>query len=441
MITTAKTLLMSGFVCLGICQSALGQTNVQTESQTASADATKAAELMTGWLDVYDVPLAIKDSTITSDKMDLSVVLVRKNGVFEAQKSVFRKIGGDASNESYSTNFGLNSAVAVVGANATAKLDNCGIRTETMGANGIFVNAEGANAQINTLTMMTMLNGSSGLVAGSNGVITAKEVNVTTMGAYSAALSAKSATITLKGGVLKTYGIGSPGIFSSGKVVVEDLIVSSLGSVCAVIDGNHSIELKNTVLNNGAKKAVLLYQSDDVADLSGTSNFLMIGGSLDAQSGTMFYTTNTQYDVMLSGVNILNSSKSTLLLKAATDKWGNKTNNGAQGVVRLKEQDVEGNVDCDKMSSCSLILTDNSNWTGAINEKKTAKNAAVNLDATSTWTLTAACYVQEFTNAKADLSNIVSNGNILFYDAKNPKNAWLEGKTLPLNGGGSAKPF
>jgi len=398
-------------------------------------------ELMTGKIDVDNGPMLLKDTTFVTEKMDQSVALIRKDASLEANKAVFKKMGGDVSSENYSINFGLNSAIALVGTNASLTLNNSGIRTESLGSNGVFLAAEGAKAVLKNLTVMTTSNGASGLFIRSNGSISAKEVEITTMGAYSPALTVNVGSLTLSGGVLKTYGGGSPGIFSSGTVVVEDLIVNSEGSPCAVIDGKYRIQLKNTALNMGMKKAVLLYQSNEDSAQPGSSNFSMTGGSLDAQTGMLFYSTNTQYEVLLSGVSILNSSKNTVLLKAASDKWGRKNSNGAQGVIHLNQQEIEGNVECDKLSSCSLVLADHTSWVGAANVKNLAKNVAVTLDETSTWTLTASCYVHEFSDERADLSNIISDGNTLFYDAKNPKNAWLEGKILPLNPAGSIKPF
>jgi hypothetical protein len=438
---TLKKPFMTVLVSLCLCQSTVGQTNNASEITPASSDLSKATALMTAKLEVNSGTQFIKDTTLNAEKMDQSVIVLRNDGNLEMKKSIIKKIGGDVSSENYSMNFGLNSAIVLMGANASLKLENCGIRTESVGSNGIFLATEGARAALNNLTIVTTMNGSSCLLIRSKGSITSRDIDASTMGAYSPAISVSVGSLNVKGGVVKTYGTSSPGIFSSGNVFLEDVILDASSSVCAVIDGIHSIILKNSAMNSGLKRNVILYQSKERSTEPGSSSFTMSGGSLDAKTGNLFYTTNTQYEVLLNHVNILKSGKKTALLKAASDKWGSKNNNGAEGIIHLNQQEIQGDVECDKLSSCNLILSDHSTWTGAINEKKTAKLAIVSIDETSTWTLSGSSYVQELSDAKADLTNIIGNGNSLYYDAKNPQNAWLGGKTIPLSGGGNVLPY
>jgi hypothetical protein len=50
-------------------------------------------------------------------------------------------------------------------------------------------------------------------------------------------------------------------------------------------------------------------------------------------------------------------------------------------------------------------------------------------------------YINELVIEDNNLSNIVDNGNTIYYDNTKAKNSWLEGKTILLNGGGKLVPI
>lgn len=412
--------------------------------QNAGSDAVSeqkdAFQMISGVIELRGDVKTVSDSTFSADMQNQSVLVVGKGGKYEMKKTIIKKIDGSSKNVQYSLKYGLNAAVAILGKDALLKTDNSGIRSMTQGAPGLSL-IDGAGAELNSLAVMTTMNYSPGITMNGLGNLAAKDANVTTLGAFSPALSSVEGRFTIKGGSLKTSAANSPCIFCKGTVQLEDLLMDAEASSCIELDGNHTLVLKNCAINNGLRRTVQLYQSDDHQSADGKSMLEITGGSLDGLSGMILFASNTTYDIVLRHVNLLRTSKKTILLKVAMDKWGAKNNNGAQGTLRTFQQELNGLVDCDKLSSCSVILAEKSSWIGAINVKNAAKNAGVVLDEGSTWTLTNTSYVQELTDAKADLSNIVGGGNDLLYDAKNAKNAWLGGKTIPLTGGGNAKPY
>ena len=64
----------------------------------------------------------------------------------------------------------------------------------------------------------------------------------------------------------------------------------------------------------------------------------------------------------------------------------------------------------------------------------------VNLDASSSWSLTADSHVDGFTDGTTALTNLKGNGHTLYYNSSSAANAWLGGKTYELQGGGYLKP-
>ena len=101
----------------------------------------------------------------------------------------------------------------------------------------------------------------------------------------------------------------------------------------------------------------------------GNSTFEMVGGSLTAQNGGMFYTTNTESTFVLSGVEITHAADSEFLLKCTGNGsqrgWGAAGANGADCHFTALDQVLEGDVIWDSISQLDLYLTGGSTLTGA----------------------------------------------------------------------------
>jgi hypothetical protein len=104
---------------------------------------------------------------------------------------------------------------------------------------------------------------------------------------------------------------------------------------------------------------------------------------------------------------------------------------------------LSGAVNADEISTVSLTLQNGSTLNGAIDSANKAKQASLTLDASSTWTLTADSYLTVLSDEKgisgSAVTNITGNGHTLYYDPS--LNAYLNGKTYGLNGGGTLKPL
>lgn len=109
-----------------------------------------------------------------------------------------------------------------------------------------------------------------------------------------------------------------------------------------VVEGKNSVTLENCTVvgnmtgtyQNGSENIhnVMLYQSMSGDADMGHSSFTMIGGSLTAQAGDLFYVTNTSCTIELSGVE-LTLANDVLLTVAGNDGsrgWGKEGGNGGQ---------------------------------------------------------------------------------------------------------------
>jgi hypothetical protein len=97
----------------------------------------------------------------------------------------------------------------------------------------------------------------------------------------------------------------------------------------------------------------------------------------------------------------------------------------------------------DGISSVDLSLTNGSTLTGAINADKAAKSIGLTLDGTSSWTVAADSHLTTLVGAivsGTSITNISGNGHTVTYDATASANAYFNGATYTLVGGGTLAP-
>ena len=360
----------------------------------------------------------------TSDDVTVSDPTVTKTG---------DSYGGDNCNF-----YGLGAAVlAKDGANVT--IEGGTITSDASGANGVFcyggnggqngASGDGTTLTIRNTKITTTGSGSGGIMTTGGGITYAYDLDVTTSGQSSAPIRTDrgGGTVYVDGGTYTSNGLGSPAIYSTAEIHVENAeLVSNLSEgVC--IEGKNSIELKNCDLTANNTKCngnatfldtIMIYQSMSGDADSGTSSFTMTGGSLTSKNGHVFHVTNTNAIINLSGVTIKNEDSENILLSVCADGW-----NGTGNIATLNAdgQELSGIIKVGSDSELTLNLTNGSTFKGSIDG--TIKNAsgesvstevgtvAVKLDSTSKWTLTADTYITSF---DGDVSNIITNGYTLY---------------------------
>ncbi len=276
-------------------------------------------------------------------------------------------------------------------------------------------------------------------MASGGGTLSISNVTIKTAGGSAAAVATDrgGGTIRVKGGTMITSGSGSPGVYSTGKITVSGAKMTATGSEAAVIEGSNSISLTNSDLTGSKLWGVMIYQSFS-GDAQGANGvFTMTGGSLTALTGPLFHVTNSTAVITLKGVKL--SAVSGTLVNVSADRWGTAGSNGGTANLTADHQTLTGDIVADRYSAVSIALKNGSVLTGAINAGRTAKAAALTLDAFSTWKVTADSTLTSLTGAKisgSTLTNIVGNGHTVSYQKSLATNAWLGGKTYTLANGG-----
>ncbi len=379
----------------------------------------------------------ISGETISSTTTDESALLIATSEDVTVSDITVTKTG-DSDGGDNCNFYGLNATVLVKDGSTTT-ITGANITSDADGANGVFsyggnggqngAEGDGTTVIIKDSTVVTTGNGSGGIMTTGGGVTYAYNLDITTSGTSSAAIRTDrgGGTVYVDGGTYVTNGLGSPAIYSTADITVENATLTSNLSEGVCIEGKNSITLtdcdmtaNNTDCNGNATfhDTIMIYQSMSGDADSGTSSFTMTGGSLTSLNGHMFHVTNTNAVITLSGVTLVNEDSEGILLSVCDDGWSGADNNAT---LNLIGQEAEGTILVGDNSYLTLNITDGSTFTGCFsgeitNAKGTTVSTeigsvSVTLESGSTWILTGDCYLTEF---NGDASGIVSNGYTVY---------------------------
>ncbi len=382
--------------------------------------------------------------TYQASDTDESAIYVTNGGSLTLANATILT-SGDSSSSDASSFYGLNAAV-LAAAGSTIRITDSKIVTSGAGANGVFAAGSGSNITLENVTIDATGKYAHAVMATLGGVLTLKNVNMTTAGSNSGAIATDrgSGTITATGGTVTTTGADSPGIYSTGVITVSGAKISASGAEAAVIEGANSITLLDSDLSSSKenKWGVMIYQSMSGDAVGAEGSFTMTGGSLayTAAKGPLFYVTNSTGVITLKKVNL--SAASGTLLRAEAGRWGKSGANGGTVILTADGQTLVGDLFADQLSAITATLQNGSVLTGAINPEHTAQAASLTLDASSHWNVTSdsylTCLVDEAGVSGTQITNITGNGHVVTYDA-NACQA-LAGQTYTLGNGGTLQP-
>ena len=478
-----------------ICAGAFAMPN---SSSDASANIDASALEDRGNLIVDSESLDESNGLYHTDSSDVNSILVKNGGALKLVNSIINKTGDTATSGDDADFYGVNSAI-LVNTNGTLEISDVEINTDSKGSNGIFVtNAEasgsdssqgeaggqppeamgnggqppempdGGNmetpdgqgqggeqpgqttvegtteATIKNVKITTHSDKSRGLDATYNGIINAENVIINTDGQSCAALATdrgegqvhvKNSDINT--GVSKTSGRGSPLIYSTGNITLENSKGTSYVSQIACIEGKNSIELTDcdlTGYSEGNRQdgdtyvdlgGIFIYQSMSGDADVGTSLFTAKNSKLTIAEDSsvyseapMFHVTNTACVINLENTE-LSFGSGTFLEVSSQNQWGSEGSNGGTAELNTNNEKIDGNVIVDSISSLTWNM-ENTEFTGAINS---TGNTTVNVADGSTWTLTGDSTVSSLTvSGNIDYGEYTLTVNGQTYNSQNPFN-------------------
>lgn len=355
------------FSMMGGAQGGMAQAS-QPQSYEAVTEYTKDAEA--------------EGDVVTSTGTDENAILISEDvsvtleGI-TVDRSSQESEGGD--NASF---YGVGAAILAT--DGTAYVSDSTIETDAAGGAGIFAYGEGTVYTADT-TFTTQKDTSGGIHAAGGGTLYAWDMNVETNGASAAAIRSDrgGGTMVVDGGTYTSNGGGSPAVYSTADIAVNNAALTANGSEAICIEGLNSLHLYDTDLTgnmsddeqNDCTWNVILYQSMSGDSEVGNSTFEMNGGTLTAKNGGMFYTTNTESTITLSDVDITYAEENDYFLQCTGNNnqrgWGASGDNGADCLFTAINQSMKGDIIWDSISNLDFYMMEGSTLTGAVKQDET----------------------------------------------------------------------
>ena len=327
----------------------------------------------------YTEDTTVDGETLSSTGTDENVAHISEGAKVSIKNSTITRESSDSQGGDNSSFYGVGAAVLAT--DGEAYVSNSTIDTDSKGAAGLFAYGDGTVYAAND-TITTKQDTSGGIHAAGGGKLYAWDMTVETNGESSAAIRSDrgGGTMVVDGGTYTSNGVGSPAIYSTADISVNNATLTANGSEAICIEGLNSIHLFDSDLTGNMNDSeqndctwnVILYQSMSGDSEVGNSTFEMNGGSLTAGNGGMFYTTNTESTITLSDVDITYADDSEFFLKCTGNSnqrgWGESGANGADCLFTAENQEMQGDVVWDSISQLDFYMTDGSTLTGAVTD-------------------------------------------------------------------------
>ena len=416
----------------GLVTNKLLSNNMDNINENKNNNSNKSSSISYKGVEEITQDKKIDSGNFTSTTSDENALLISGNIDVDIENILVSKTG-DSDGGDNTSFYGINSGIiAKDGAELTLK--NITVTTNATGANGVFSyggsattnnsKSDGTTITISDSKITTTSDNSGGIMTTGGGIMNANNLEVTTSGTSSAAIRSDrgGGTVTVNKGTYKTTGVGSPSIYSTADITVNDAELISTKSEGIVIEGANSVVLNNSTLTdtnntlNGKSttyKNIFLYQSMSGDAMYGTSSFTSTNSKIITNKGDTFYVTNTSATITLENNEIINNDSTGNFLRIQKDSWGNSGANGGNVTLSLKNQKVLGSIVVDSISTLDMNLT-SSYYEGAINNSNTAKKISLTISKDSKIKLTGDTYVSSLTNEDETNSNIDFNGYKLY---------------------------
>ena len=366
---------------------------------------------------VFETDTTEDGQTYTSTESDEQALLVT-GGDSVITNATVTKTGDSEGDES--DFYGTNAGVLVN--SGSLEIQGTEIETDGAHANAVFAIGEG-EIVISDPTIHTSSNNSGAIMVTGGGTLTANNVKAVTEGNSSAPIRSDrgGGTMVINGGTYESHGVGSPVVYSTADITVNDAEMIATASEGVVVEGKNSVTLNGVTMtadnntHNGHSetyKAVMLYQSMSGDAEQGTASFSAKDSSIEVLNGDTIFVTNTTAQIYLENNYIVNSSGDFLRIQAGA--WGNSGSNGGHVTAVLSNQEVAGNIIVDGVSDLALTLKDGSTLAGAIDTEDQAGNVSLAMSADSKLLLTGDTYVDVLVNEDSSNSNIYLNGYKLY---------------------------
>ena len=376
-------------------------------------------------VNTYSEDTSLDGDSIASSGTDENAVLVDSGANVSIKNATITRDSEESTGGDDSSFYGVGAAVLAT--DGTSSVSDTTITTDAKGGAGLFAYGDGTIYAADS-TITTQQDTSGGIHAAGGGTLYAWDLDVTTNGQSSAAIRSDrgGGTMVVDGGTYTSNGVGSPAVYCTANIAVNNATLTANGSEAVCIEGLNSLHLFNCALSgnmddddqNDCTWGVIVYQSMSGDSEVGNSTFQMTGGTLKTGNGGLLYTTNTECTLTLDSVDITYAPDSEFFLRCTGNDnqrgWGQTGSNGSDCLFTAINQEMQGDVIWDSISDLDFYITDNSVLTGAFVDDETyAGNGGdgycnVYLEEGCTWTVT----------GDSTVTSLESEGDIVDTDGK-----------------------
>lgn len=265
----------------------------------------------------YAEDTEVDGESYSSTGTDENAILVSNGATATLKNITVDRTSSDSAGGDNSSFYGVGAAVLTT--DGTAYVKNADITTNAAGGAGVFVYGDGI-VYIADSDISTEKDTSGGIHAAGGGTLYAWDLNIETQGESSAAIRSDrgGGTMVVDGGTYTSNGTGSPAVYCTADIAVNNATLTANGSEAICMEGLNTIHLfdcditgdMQDLSQNDTTWTIIVYQSMSGDSEVGNSTMQIVGGSLTSKNGGLIYTTNTEANILLADVDITYSDDS-----------------------------------------------------------------------------------------------------------------------------------
>lgn len=320
----------------------------------------------------YAEDTEVDGESYSSTGTDENAILVSNGATATLKNITVDRTSSDSTGGDNSSFYGVGAAVLTT--DGTTYLKNADITTNAAGGAGVFAYGDGT-VYIADSDISTEKDTSGGIHAAGGGTLYAWDLNVETDGESSAAIRSDrgGGTMVVDGGTYTSNGTGSPAVYCTADIAVNNATLTANGSEAICMEGLNTIHLfdcditgdMQDLSQNDTTWTIIVYQSMSGDSEVGNSTMQIVGGSLTSKNGGLIYTTNTEANILLSDVDITYSDDSEFFLMCTGNTnergWGTAGANGSTLTGYFVDDETYAGNGGD--GYCSVYISDDSTWT------------------------------------------------------------------------------
>lgn len=330
----------------------------------------------------YSEDTSASDETYESDGTDENAIHVTDGAKVSLDNVTVNRTSDDSTGGDNSSFYGVGAALLTT--DGTTYIKNSQITTDSAGGAGIFSYGDGKTYVADT-KIKTSKDTSGGIHVAGGGTLYAWDLDVETDGESAAAIRSDrgGGTMVVDGGTYTSNGVGSPAVYCTADIAVNNAKLTANGSEAICMEGLNTIHLfdcditgnMSDLKTNDTTWDIIVYQSMSGDSEVGNSTMQIVGGSLTSKNGGLIYTTNTECDILMSDVDITYADDSEFFLQCTGNTnergWGNAGANGSQCKFTAENQEMQGKVIWDSISELNFYMKDGSTLTGSFVDDET----------------------------------------------------------------------